>query len=190
MAQLPLPRSASAPALHAGPAAGTEAPFELLAACHERLQRSLGLLQRLLNHVAQLPGQMPDEQATRAAVDVMRYFDVAAPLHHEDEERHIIPALQASDDPQLMAAAQQMLADHAQFRAVWLTLRAGLADLAASRSPAGMAALMATSDAFITLHHSHLGLEDGLVFPAAQTRLTAAELAVMSTDMGRRRGLG
>ena len=32
---------------HRAPAAGCEAPFEMLGACHERVERMLGLIQRL-----------------------------------------------------------------------------------------------------------------------------------------------
>ncbi|RZL28150.1 MAG: hypothetical protein EOP35_26390, partial [Rubrivivax sp.] len=40
-------------ALHAGPSAGFDQPFEMLAACHERVRRSVRLLQRLHAHVRQ-----------------------------------------------------------------------------------------------------------------------------------------
>ncbi|RZJ07918.1 MAG: hemerythrin domain-containing protein, partial [Rubrivivax sp.] len=33
--------------LHAGPAVGFDQPFEMLAACHDRVRRSLDLLERL-----------------------------------------------------------------------------------------------------------------------------------------------
>ena len=89
--------------LHVGPAAGFDQPFEMLAACHERAARMLDLLARLLPHLA---SQGCDEQARQAARDVMRYFDLAGPAHHEDEERHVFPLLQASPDP----AAQALVA--------------------------------------------------------------------------------
>ncbi|MCB1958559.1 MAG: hemerythrin domain-containing protein, partial [Rhodocyclaceae bacterium] len=71
------------------PGAGFDQPFELLSACHDRVQRSLDLLRRLQDHLA-IHGA--DGQAQDAARDVLRYFDIAAPLHHDDEERHIFPA--------------------------------------------------------------------------------------------------
>ncbi|MEJ8815283.1 hypothetical protein WKW77_29760 [Variovorax ureilyticus] len=75
--------SARLNSLIASAAAGSEQPFSMMEACHERLQRTLGLLERLCAHVAR---QGADEQARRAARDVMRYFDKAAPQHHLDEE--------------------------------------------------------------------------------------------------------
>ena len=69
--------------LHAAPGAGFDQPFEMLLACHERVERMLGLLERLAQHLAE-HGCTPD--AAQAARDVMRYFDIAGPAHHEDEE--------------------------------------------------------------------------------------------------------
>ena len=46
------------------PAVGFEQPFAMLEACHERVQRTLGLLQRLRDHVR---AQGADEQARQAA---------------------------------------------------------------------------------------------------------------------------
>ena len=60
---------------------GFEQPFEMLTACHERVHRMLRLLGKLREHLAT---RGHDEQAAQAARDVMRYFDQAAPLHHED----------------------------------------------------------------------------------------------------------
>ena len=51
-----------------------------------------------------------------AAAVVARYFNLAAPAHHEDEERHVLPLLRASAEAQLQEAAQRMLADHERIR--------------------------------------------------------------------------
>ncbi|RZI95944.1 MAG: hemerythrin domain-containing protein, partial [Rubrivivax sp.] len=88
---------------HRAPAAGFEAPFEMLGACHERVERMLALLARLQQHVL---ARGWDESVASAARDVMRYFDLAAPLHHEDEERHVFPPLLAGDDAVLRRVVQ------------------------------------------------------------------------------------
>ena len=80
---------------HRAPGAGYEAPFEMLDACHERVERMLRLLHKLRAHL-QASGW--DAQATEAARDVLRYFNEAAPRHHEDEERHVFPAVLAAPD--------------------------------------------------------------------------------------------
>ncbi|AVO48995.1 hypothetical protein C6568_06825 [Melaminivora suipulveris] len=63
------------------PGAGFDEPFAMLDACHERVRRSLDLLERLR---AYLPDKGCDDSARQAARDVLRYFDIAAPLRHED----------------------------------------------------------------------------------------------------------
>ena len=57
------------------PAVGFEQPFAMLEACHERVQRTLTLLQRLRAHVREHGADVPAQQAAR---DVLRYFDIAA----------------------------------------------------------------------------------------------------------------
>ncbi len=94
--------------LTAAPAAGFEQPFEMLEACHERVQRMLALLGRLREHLA---SHGADEQARQAARDVMRYFDQAAPEHHRDEELHVFPPLLAQNDPKVAAVVVRLQQD-------------------------------------------------------------------------------
>jgi hemerythrin-like domain-containing protein len=172
--------------LHAAPAAGVDQPFELLSACHDRVRRSLDLRRRLVDHVEQ---HGPDGQAADAARDVLRYFGIAAPLHHEDEERHVMPLLMASEQAELVEAAEQMAADHRTFRAVWAELSKGLQALSESRT-VDLLPLRRQAEGFIALHASHLALEDKIAFPAAEQRAGAAARQAMSLDMAARRGVG
>lgn len=171
--------------LNAPPAAGVEQPFELLAACHERLKRSLRLLERLVAH-AERHGA--DDQAAEAARDVLRYFSIAAPMHHEDEERHLLPLLRTSAQAALVEAAWRMAADHVQMRAEWPAIGEALIRLADQQLP-DLVDLRERVAAFCRLHEAHLALEDGLVLPAAARRADAALQRAMSADMARRRGL-
>ncbi|EHR73591.1 hypothetical protein BurJ1DRAFT_4805 [Burkholderiales bacterium JOSHI_001] len=177
------------PGMHS-PAAGFDAPFEVLAGCHERVRRSLALLERLLSHLAQ---QGVDDAARSAAQDVWRYFDIAAPQHHQDEERHVIPLLLASGDGELMAAARQMRADHGRMDAVWATLGPALKAVAQGNNGALPApqwqALALDAQRYIALHGTHVPLEDALAFPAAQARTDARARAAMGQEMARRRGV-
>ena len=110
--------------LHAAPGAGFEQPFEMLEACHERVERMLGLIERLAGHLSEAGA---DASARQAARDVMRYFDRAAPNHHEDEERHVFPALRALGQG---ALADRLHADHEAMAGLWAALRTALAALA------------------------------------------------------------
>jgi hypothetical protein len=174
---------------HRAPAAGFEAPFEMLGACHERVERMLGLLVRLQKHVL-LRGW--DESVASAARDVMRYFDQAAPLHHEDEERHVFPSLLAGDDAALRRVVQSLQQDHRDMEAAWSVARGVLASVAQA-PPTGWVRFSPPEEALLTgfagLYDRHLRDEDRLVYPAAQAGLSPESLRAMSADMMRRRGL-
>ena len=167
------------------PAAGLDEPFAMLHACHERIERTLGLLGRLVAHIAT---NGVDEQARQAALDVQRYFDVAAPQHHLDEERHVLPALLASGDPSLAALAHRLEADHRAMEAAWAVARGVLQQVAdgalARLEPAQQEAL----HSFTQLYAAHLVAEEGTAFPSAEARLDAAAVQAMSADMRARRG--
>lgn len=168
---------------HHSPGAGFEAPFDMLAACHERVARTLGLLGRLVVHV-QAHGV--DGPARQAAADVERYFSRAAPQHHEDEERHVLPRLAGDARPEVRAAVQQVLDDHRAFRALWQALGPALAAVR-DGAPGDWPRIGVLAEAFITRHADHLRLEDGLLFPAASAGLDEAALAAIGQEMARRR---
>ncbi len=161
------------------PAVGFEQPYEMLEACHERVQRSLDLLGRLLDYVEQ---QGHDAQSRSAAVDVLRYFDIAAPLHHADEETHVFPLLLAEGDADLHALVHRLRADHRRMETLWAEVRLPLLRW---REPgctdAPDRATRNAVTAFRALYGDHIAHEEGTVFPAARARMDDA----MLTDMGR-----
>jgi len=167
-----------------------EQPFELLQACHERVERSLQLLMRLCQH---LKVQGMDASARDAARDILRYFDIAAPLHHEDEERHVFPVLEQLDDEALKEICGRLRDDHQRIHAQWQVLRTLLAQL--DTLPDGplpalqQEVLWRASDAFVDLHKEHLRLEDQRVFPGARQGLSSAQQKAMGEEMAARRGL-
>lgn len=173
--------------LHTGPAASFDDPFAMLEACHERVQRMLGLLQRLQSH---LQDKGDDPSARQAARDVMRYFDQAAPHHHQDEERHVFPALLTSGDAALAALARRLQQEHRDMVVAWDGVRPGLQALSEGSWDAPQAAqLFARWQAFATLYAGHARVEDDLAYPAARARLGAELRAAMGEEMARRRGL-
>ncbi len=170
--------------LNSAPAVGFDQPFEMLAACHERVERSLRLLERLGEH---LTTQGADEAAGSAARDVLRYFDLAAPQHHEDEERHVLPALRAAG---LTGLAERVLADHARMAEAWARLSVQLQAIVRGDATAAITpATRAEWQAFTQLYRAHLALEDDEVFPAAALVLDASVQRAMGDEMARRRGV-
>jgi hemerythrin-like domain-containing protein len=170
--------------LHPAPAAGFDQPFALLDACHERVQRSLALLLRLAEHLVQ---HGADAQAADAARDVMRYFDLAAPLHHEDEERHVLPRLRAAGHG---ALAQRLQDDHAALAALWQPVRAVLQSVADGLwDTADAVARTRDWPAWAQRYREHIALEDTQAFPACRALLDDAQARSMGEEMASRRGV-
>ena len=184
-------RAGSAVALpgHHTPAVGLEAPFEMLEACHERVQRMLTLMTRLQQHLLETG---LDDSARQAARDVMRYFDLAAPLHHQDEELHVFPPLLAGTDADLRNLVQGLMQDHRQMETAWPLARAVLLAVAEGPASEGAPLNAEQTDAlnrFAALYGQHIQSEEGLVYPAAQAVLSPDAVQAMSADMMRRRGV-
>lgn len=173
---------------HASPGVGFEAPFEMLDACHERVERMLGLLGKLREHVKT---HRADPQARDAARDVMRYFDQAGPHHHEDEERHVFPPLLAQRDPAVVAVVIRLKQDHQEMAVMWAQVRAALMALVeADDRWAGFSAEdQQCFDAYDALYRRHLVDENGVVYPAARAVIRGEALQAMSADMMARRGV-
>jgi hemerythrin-like domain-containing protein len=151
----------------------------MLLACHDRVRRSLDLLLRLQAHVAR---HGTDREAQDAARDVLRYFDLAGPKHHEDEERHVLPRLRAAGQSTL---ADRLAADHVEMTRQWAALRRALEALTAGRAiPLDAAACQA----YASLYAAHMAAEEGQAFPQAAVGLPADTEAAMGAEMaGRRR---
>lgn len=167
------------------PSVGFEQPFEMLEACHERVQRSLDLLRRVRTHIGQ---HGHDADSRSALADVLRYFDLAGPLHHQDEELHIFPALRGHPDAAVRAAVAQLQADHLRMHAQWAVLRQLLlrwqSDTAAPLPTADDDALI---DVFITGYQRHILLEEAVAYPAARTGLSTNDQREMGDEMALRR---
>jgi hemerythrin-like domain-containing protein len=169
-------------AFHRAPSAGFDAPFEMLAACHERVARMLQLLERLAGH---LQAHGADGQAAQAARDVMRYFDIAGPAHHEDEERHVLPWLAAHGQAPL---ARRLHEDHVAMAADWQAVRADLLAVADGRWGAGTAAPPRWA-AFAARYVEHVALEDSRAYPPVRDEAGPERLAAMGREMASRRGV-
>ncbi len=172
--------------LHAGPGAGFDEPFEMLLACHQRVERMLGLLERLGAH---LVARGCDADARRAAADVMRYFDLTGPAHHEDEERHLFPALRERGGPGLQAVVARLAQEHRTMARQWGAVRADLLSAAEGRwSVNDDAAAGARWVAFAALYRAHIAVEESQAYPAARPLFDTPAQAAMGREMARRRG--
>lgn len=158
-------------------------PFEALAAFHAKLAVMLSSLERLANHVQ---GRGNDAAAREGALELMRFFDLAAPAHHQDEERHVFPALRRQGDE---AFAAQLELEHREMARRWGEVRATLFDIAyAGWQPGPAAPELAAWRLFAELYRVHMESEDREAFPAARAAIDADAEKVMGAEMARRRG--
>lgn len=186
---LPLPSSRAknagpGQALHSAPASGFDDPFGMLDACHERVERMLELLGKLRAH---LLDKGCDADAQQAARDVIRYFDIAGPAHHADEEKHVFPLLLAAG--RLVAEVQRLQRDHVEFEAAWSRVRPALVRVVDGAWVGMSMHEEAALSSFATIYQRHMPLEENLVFPAARDLMDEERLALMGREMAQRRGL-
>ncbi|MBK9573744.1 MAG: hemerythrin domain-containing protein [Rhodoferax sp.] len=167
------------------PAVGFEQPFEMLEACHSRVQRSLALLEKLLAYV-QTKGH--DEQSRSAAADVLRYFDLAAPLHHADEELNIFPIVLTHGNATAISAVESLQRDHQTMHALWQRVREVLTpwSLPGADAPVSEVAQGLITD-FVACYGSHIRTEEDLVYPQARALMSPAQIADISQQMRARR---
>jgi pyridoxamine 5'-phosphate oxidase len=162
-------------------------PVAVLKHCHGRIRKQLATLEKLLAH---LPEHGADEQARQAAASVLKYFDKAAHLHHEDEEQDLIPMLRAvaqgEDAATLQALAPVILQDHKDMDAMWQDLHEQLS-LIADGSAATLSS--GTVQRFSQRYLSHMEREESTMAPMALRLFSPQQMAQLGQAMQRRRGL-
>lgn len=169
------------------PGASTEAPLEMLAACHGRVERQCSTLQRLAPH---LLAHGSDVQAQQAAAAVMRYFDTAAQDHHADEEQDLFPALLEAvpegEAPQLRELIYLLLSEHRALEQRWQQLRQVLSVIAHGQ-PATLAPEQVAD--FVSAYERHIEREDSRVLPLAARLLADQDIERIGRAMRERRGI-
>lgn len=172
---------------YSGPTASTEAPLEMLAACHIRIEAQCDTLQRLKSH---LEDHGSDAQARKAATSIMRYFDTAAIDHHTDEENDLFPALlesmAGSDAVCIRQLTEGLTDEHRALERHWRKLQLTLQQVAA-----GDHALLHsdTVNAFTQLYASHIKREEDELLPMAARLLGDTELDTIGRAMRKRRNI-
>jgi hemerythrin-like domain-containing protein len=169
------------------PAAGPEAPLDMLAACHTRVEKQCQTLERLQAH---LIVHASDTAAQEAAHALLRYFNSAAKHHHEDEEVDLFPALldamAGSDAVCIRTLIEALEAEHRELENRWTQLQAPLQAIAQ-----GLPVVLSKAEtaAFVTGYRSHILREDRELLPMAQRLLGPQALALLGHAMRSRRGL-
>ncbi len=169
------------------PAAGFDAPLDMLSACHGRIEKQCSTLRRLAPHLAE---HGADADARQAAANVMRYFDTAGRDHHADEEQDLFPALlesmAGSDAVCLRDITMALTGEHRELHAAWAVLRTQLDSVARGDASALDAAAV---DDFIVRHLRHIAREENELIPMAKRLLSEVQLQDLGKAMRARRGV-
>lgn len=154
-------------------------PIELLLACHEKVRRFTTLTCKLRDHVA-LNGA--DAQAAEAAQSILRYFDMAAPLHHEDEDLDLFPALMRLGHTSLNRQIEILSDEHDALYGQWQRVRPWLLGLTEGHAAPAPAMI----DSFARSYQHHAQLEESELYPWAK-HLGVDQIQRISQAMVRRR---
>ncbi|CDQ09625.1 Hemerythrin HHE cation binding domain protein [Acidithiobacillus ferrivorans] len=162
------------------PAPTFDDPIGLLRACHERILGHCLTLERLAEHLTQCGA---DNEARHAATRIRRYFLLAAPQHHADEEEDLFPwLLQQPEFPAVLrTSVKNLAAQHRQLEEQWQRLDQDLAVVEAGRMHAlGL-------EPFIGMNRAHVTMENEEIFPIAEGMLDTGKRASIGATMARRR---
>lgn len=169
------------------PEAGFDQPVDMWLACHERVQRFAALLSRLIEHLGK---HGADQEAQVTATSIRRYFNEAAPRHHEDEEVDMFPRLRerlhAEADKVVLDVLEQVEADHLEMAGLWNALDAELAQVTRGKA---VKLSQAAVDRFATMYRHHIDAEERVLLPALKRALNANDWQQVGRAMAERRGL-
>lgn len=162
-------------------------PLAVLKHCHDRIRKQLATLEKLLPHLAQ---HGADAEAQKAALAVLKYFQNAAPLHHDDEEVDLLPTLvqtaQADDADLLATLLPKILQQHQQMAVQWQVLEAQLS-LISTGSAADLNNIDVTS--FQAIYQEHMQIEETQIAPMAMRLFSQEQMYKLGQAMQARRGI-
>lgn len=166
------------PIINAQPATWAQ-PIEMLFVCHGRVKNFCRQLEILPNYLAE---NGIDQAVKNDVKQIITYFNVAAPLHHEDEESDFFPTLLCYA-PEAKANILQLEAEHIGIHKIWAQLSVQLQELIDEKRAAISQNLL---DEYRAAYDRHIALEEPL-FELGQQRIPADVLTAMGKIMAERR---
>ena len=154
-------------------------PIDMLYACHSKVKRFCKQLHILPEYLA----KNGVNQAVKNDVQqILNYFNLSAPLHHEDEECDFFPAL-VQVQPQAQADIDELESQHEVLHHNWALLAEQLEALVVGTRTEIDPDLIAR---FIAGYDVHIAIEEPL-FELGRTHLAQTELDRMGKIMADRR---
>jgi len=168
--------------------ASFDKPIELLLSCHEKILHFSSALSDL--SVA-LKKEGWSNEITSSANQIRRYFNIASPEHHLDEEHHLFPAiialdpaLQHAESIEIIQLINRMIKEHVESDALWQTL-----DTMLEEKSENFNTLVKLANKFKASMHEHARIENEHIFPYAKTHINKAELKKIGLAIAERRGI-
>ncbi|PVX32985.1 hemerythrin HHE cation binding domain-containing protein [Pasteurella langaaensis DSM 22999] len=154
-------------------------PIDMLYACHGRVKNFCRQLRILPDYLA----QNGINQAVKNDVQqILNYFNLAAPLHHDDEEKDFFPAL-VQVAPQAQANINELERQHIKLHENWTALAKQLNALIQNECDEVDVQLI---EQFIAGYDVHIALEEPL-FEMGKQYLSAEQLHAIGKIMAARR---
>ncbi|BFU60960.1 MULTISPECIES: hemerythrin domain-containing protein [Rodentibacter] len=154
-------------------------PIEMLYACHSKVKR-------FCHQLNILPGYLEKNGVNQAVLNdvkiILQYFNQAAPLHHDDEEKDFFPALLAKL-PQAKADIEELERQHTDLHQNWHLLSEQLNALIAQERDQVDAELI---QRFTLGYDKHIAIEEPL-FELGKQHLSETELNRIGKIMSNRR---
>jgi hemerythrin-like domain-containing protein len=158
--------------------------FVVLDACHRRMLGAVDALEQIAASVDR-DGVTDAVRATAAAI--ADFLSNTVRRHHEDEDRHVFPALAAGGDPQIAQAVLRLEQDHGWLEEDWLELEPHVQAIASGYGTFDKETLCQGVPVFAALLRDHIALEEAVIYPQARARLGKMARREMGREMARRR---
>jgi len=162
------------------------AVFEFLDSTHQEIQSHIKLLRALVDAI-ESDGLNPTNRGQ--ARRVLDYFNGEARQHHLDEEKHIFPALLASQNAEIVQAAEHLIQDHGWLEENWIQIAPSLEAATGGNLWFDPMELRHALEVFEALYLDHIVLEESIAYPEAKKRLMRADTSGMGREMAKRRAL-
>jgi hemerythrin superfamily protein len=165
-----------------------EQPIQLLLSCHEKIVHFSSALHQLtltLNH------QGWNKALLSSSEQIRRYFNIAVPEHHLDEENHLFPAIMAIDPEckqqkslEIIQLLNELIKQHVESDTLWSTL-----DHLLDTQSTDFLTIEKLASRFKKEIHQHAHIENEHIFPYAQQHLSDSQLHLIGKNIAQRRGI-
>lgn len=156
--------------------------FVALDAVHQRFLEAVDELEKLVQSL-ESEGATPPAQAR--AMAIVSTLSQAA-QHHEDEERHVFPALLSSADQMVSDVVRRLIQDHGWLEENWLEIGPHLKAVASGYGTWDIDTLRAGVPIYGALLREHVALEESMAYPQARSQITAEGRESMGRAMAAR----